>query len=91
MIGLSLKECLSTQKRVDNMTIDYQASCAGGHPSYVSGYNPRHFNYLRSSGNYTNFNALNMCNQPSLMAETNEQRRRLARIKQMQQKYNNKR
>ena len=86
MTGLSLKECLSTQKRVDNMTIDYQMSCGGGHPSYEQGYNPRHYNYLQSSGQYTNFNTLNICDQPNLMEETNKQRRRLQRNQMMQQK-----
>lgn len=86
--GLSLQDCLSTQKRVKNMTLDYKGSCAGAHPSYATGYNPRHYNYLKNSGKYTNHNKLNTAKQPNLMLETNEQTQRLRVTQMIQYKYN---
>jgi len=58
--GLSLNQFMSTKKRIENMTKDYMVDCKGAHPAYVQGYNPRHFNYLKNSGFYTNKNPLNI-------------------------------
>lgn len=69
---------MSTKKRIENMTKDYMIECKGAHPAYVQGYNPRHFNYLKNSGHYTNKNPLNFNESPNLLKLGKEQIERLA-------------
>lgn len=83
---LSLCDQMSTHTRLKQLTRPYKGSCSGGHPSYATGYNPRHFNYLKNSGTYTNSNALNISEEPNLMQITREHREmiRMQRARQVE-------
>ena len=76
---LSLIDQMSTKKRVQRLTENYKTHILSkdGHPSYNTGYNPRHYNYMKNSGNYTNANPRNLSPEPNLMEITHEQRTRL--------------
>lgn len=80
---MSLTQQMSTKQRLRDLTNSYKKSCAGAHPSYETGYNPRHYNYLKNSSHMTNRNALNDYEQPNLMELTNQQRRRLDERRQV--------
>jgi len=46
--------------------------CDGQHPSYNRGYNPRHFNHLKNSHNYTSKNPKNKSAAPQYLLNNNQ-------------------
>ena len=50
---LTFSEQLTTDNRVRELTKGFKSHCDNAHPSYKNGYNPRHYNYLKSSSKLT--------------------------------------
>jgi len=50
---LSFVEQLSTTVKVSSLTAGFKAGCDSSHPSYKTGYVPRHYNYLKSNKKLT--------------------------------------
>jgi len=41
-------EQLTTKVKVNDLTAGFKTGCDASHPSYKTGYIPRHYNYLKS-------------------------------------------
>ena len=66
----SFVDQITVQSKVSQLTKGCRQGCDHAHPSYKTGYVPRHYNYLKSNGKLTGKNHRDMT--PSLLAQTNQ-------------------
>ena len=45
---MSFSDALSTTAKLESLTQGFRSGCDNSHPTYQHGYNPRHYNYLKS-------------------------------------------
>ena len=69
---LSFSEAISNDTKLKNLTKVFYDKIHDQHPSYKRGYNPRHFNHLKSSHAYTSENALNTAVAPQYLLNNNQ-------------------
>lgn len=67
---LSFVEQLSTKVKVNNLTSGFKSGCDSSHPSYKTGYIPRHYNYLKSNKQLTGQPVRDLT--PALLTKTNQ-------------------
>lgn len=67
---LSFVEQLSTKVKVNELTAGFKGGCDFSHPSYKTGYIPRHYNYLKSNKQLTGQAVRDLT--PALLTKTNQ-------------------